>query len=230
MQRCVKPELLDDLPARDPQAIRSRGDLRRVNRLMGHASILRRALALAEIQKPLRHVIELGAGDGTFLLGLAGQLARPEHQPEVQLVDQQDLLTPETRRAFSTFGWNVQAIQADVFEWLARPAIARSDLWVANLFLHHFSEEQLQWIFRQAAERTNVFVACEPRRSAFALTAARWLGVIGCNAVTRHDAVISVRAGFTGPELSALWPDREGWRLVEQPAGLFSHCFMAKRL
>jgi hypothetical protein len=56
------------------------------------------------------------------------------------------------------------------------------------------------------------------------------LGFIGCNDVSRHDAKISVRAGFAENDLSALWPADEGWRLMERPAGLFSHCFMAQRI
>jgi hypothetical protein len=52
--------------------------------------------------------------------------------------------------------------------------------------------------------------------------------LIGCNAVTRHDAAASVRAGFAGRELSALWPARPGWRLREGRAGLFSHLFVAR--
>jgi hypothetical protein len=47
--------------------------------------------------------------------------------------------------------------------------------------------------------------------------------------VTQHDAVRSVRAGFLGRELSALWPVNDEWQLSEQSAGLFSHCFIAKR-
>ena len=47
--------------------------------------------------------------------------------------------------------------------------------------------------------------------------------------MTCHDAVVSVRAGFTGQELSALWPDREGWELNETHAGRFSHLFVAQR-
>lgn len=56
-------------------------------------------------------------------------------------------------------------------------------------------------------------------------------GVIGANAVTREDAVLSVHAGFLGQELSALWPAQgEPWRIQECAAGLFSHCFCAERL
>jgi hypothetical protein len=56
------------------------------------------------------------------------------------------------------------------------------------------------------------------------------IGLIGANAVTREDAVLSVRAGFAGNELSALWPvEHGGWNLREYAAGLFSHCFLATR-
>jgi hypothetical protein len=103
------------------------------------------------------------------------------------------------------------------------------DMMFANLFLHHFPDESLTALFRLAAARTNLFIACEPRRSPFTLTASRWLRLIGCNAVTRHDAVVSVRAGFVGHELSALWPADNQWQLSEQSAGFFSHCFIAKR-
>ena len=44
MQRRVEPELLDALPADDPRAVRSREDLRRINRLMGNQSVLGNAL------------------------------------------------------------------------------------------------------------------------------------------------------------------------------------------
>ena len=51
--------------------------------------------------------------------------------------------------------------------------------------------------------------------------------VLGANAVTREDAVLSVRAGFTGHELTDLWPRDAGWACREHAAGLFSHLFMA---
>jgi hypothetical protein len=56
------------------------------------------------------------------------------------------------------------------------------------------------------------------------------LGLIGANGVTRHDAAVSVRAGFKGGELSALWPANPRWRLRERRAGLFSHLFLAQRM
>ena len=123
---------------------------------------------------------------------------------------------------------SVESVTNDVFAWLEQP-IRTVDVMLANLFLHHFPEKSLRALLRLAAARTNWFIACEPRRSLSALTASRLLGFIGCNSVTQHDAVVSVRAGFAGHELSALWPAVAGWRLSERPAGRFSHCFVAQR-
>ena len=61
------------------------------------------------------------------------------------------------------------------------------------------------------------------------LAAARMCGLIGCNSVTRHDAVVSVRAGFADRELSELWPTEGNWALTEQVLGWFSHFFLARR-
>lgn len=70
----------------------------------------------------------------------------------------------------------------------------------------------------------------EPRRSSWSVFCSRLLWVIGCNDVTRHDAAISVRAGFSGQELSLLWPDKQNWRFTEQRVGAFSHLFIAQKI
>ena len=232
MCRVVEPELLDDLPPSDPRAIGSRADLRRLNSIMGHDDILSRAFnhhldeALSR-SRPLR-LVELGAGDGTLLLRLARRVSAPGLTARVMLLDRQNIVSPETRRAFAALNWSVESVANDVFAWLEQPFPA-VDMMIANLFLHHFPDKSLTALFRLAAARTDLFIACEPRRTPFALTASRWLRLIGCNAITRHDAVVSVRAGFIGRELSALWPADNQWQLSEQSAGWFSHCFIATR-
>lgn len=101
---------------------------------------------------------------------------------------------------------------------------------LANLFLHHFQEAGLRELLQAVADRCDAFIACEPRRSLTALAGSRLLPALGVSADTRHDADISVRAGFRGDELSRIWPGgRTGWRLEEKPAGLFSHLFVAMR-
>lgn len=224
-ERRVDPEWLDELPPDDPQAIGSRRDLQRLNWMMGHAGILARSLA--QSKGAPRTLVELGAGDGTFLLRVARRL----HWRDVRvtLVDRQPLLSAGTRDGFRRLGWTVGAVEADVFDWLRKARPGAAEVIVANLFLHHFAAGKLANLLALAASRARLFAACEPRRGGLALTSARLLGLIGCNAVTRHDAVVSVRAGFAGRELSTLWPTAGGWRTSERPAGLFSHAFSATR-
>src|SRR5204863_5491730 len=109
----------------------------------------------------------------------------------------------ETQQAFRNLNWNVECIDADVLEWLSRPAGQRFDVIVANLFLHHFQEEQLVELFRHAARQTSLFIALEPRRSAWSVTCSPLLRLLGCRPTTRHDALISIRAGFAGRELAS---------------------------
>jgi hypothetical protein len=224
--RQVEPEWLDELPADDPRAIRSRRDLKRINVLMAQARIMRRLL-LQHCKGALpRTIIELGAGDGTFMLGLARKIKLRWPEVSLTLLDRQDIVSAKTREEFAVLGWRATVVTADVFDFLETEK-PRADVITSNLCLHHFSCEQLIRLFAYAARSTKLFAACEPRRGLFALTVSRFLMAIGCNDVTRHDAVMSVRAGFCGHELSKLWPRGKGWELNEHPALPFTHCFVA---
>lgn len=225
--RLLEPEILDELPEDDPRAQRSRRDLERINRVMGAAGILAQALA-AEGATP-RRIIELGAGDGRLMLRLARRLAPRWPNVQVVLLDRQQCVAPETRAALARTGWSVQARQEDVADWVSGAAGERFDIVLANLFIHHFDEDAIARLFGAISARAKLFVALEPRRASLPLLASRMVGLLGANAVTRSDAVASVRAGFQGRELSALWPASPAWRLSEGRAGLFSHLFTARR-
>ncbi|TIX25733.1 MAG: hypothetical protein E5V35_13410, partial [Mesorhizobium sp.] len=94
------------------------------------------------------------------------------------------------------------------------------------LFLHHFDDARLVRLFSLLAPKAPLLLAAEPLRSMPALAAARLLPVIGVNHVTRHDAAQSVRGGFRGSELSALWRAAGREPLEERRAGPFSHVFV----
>jgi hypothetical protein len=224
MARRVEREWLDELPADDPRARRSRGDLRRVNAHMANARFVAADILRAR-PGPMASLAEIGAGDGAFALRMVARLPAPQDPACVTLVDREPVVGAQTRTAFSRRGWEARVETADVFGWL--DAAPTFDVIVANLFLHHFEEADLARLLAGVAARTRCFVACEPRRSPLALTGSRLLGLIGCNDVTRHDAVASVRAGFEGEELSRLWPAGRGWKLEERARGLFSHAFVA---
>jgi hypothetical protein len=149
-------------------------------------------------------------------------------RPDIVLVDRQPVVSGDTLSRYAERRCSVSVQAADVFDWLAQQTSVY-DAIVANLFLHHFVSSRLARLFTLAAACAKLFVACEPRRARLPLAGSHMLGLIGCNDVTRHDAVVSVRAGFTARELSELWPPLNGWTLQEGRAGLFSHRFVAMR-
>lgn len=224
--RVLEAEWLDTMRAEDPRARRSRADLRRVNALMGNARIVASALRSVVPEGP-RSLVELGAGDGAFALKVLHAL--DARGTDVTLVDRQRIVAGDTLAAFGAMGSKVAVAKHDAFDWLRRSQ-TRVDVVIANLFLHHFEQEPLARLLALIAERARVFVACETRRSAVALAGAHMLGVVGCNDVTRHDAVVSVAAGFRDGEISALWPQGARWSIDESARGLFSHLFVARRL
>ncbi len=233
MPRVVEPEWLDHLPADDPRAVRSRGDLRRINRLMSATGLLGEALDPLVAGRARVHIVELGAGDGSLLLRLAQSRAEIWPPVTLELLDLQPVVAAATLERYGELGWTASVVGVDVFDWLANPPhdFNASDppIIVANLFLHHFEGQRLVDLLHGIASRARACVCLEPRRSAFALLGSRMLGAIGCNSVTRHDAVVSVRAGFAGRDLSDCWPQPASWDLREHSAGLFSHRLVASR-
>jgi len=228
MKRIVQPELLDLLPPDDPRAQRSRRDLRRVNTLMRNPAILSRALRNLARDRPPHRLVELGAGDGQFLLRVARALAPRWPAVKVTLLDRRETVADTTLDEFAALGWRAQVLVCDGRNW-AESDHAAADVIVANLFLHHFAEPELAQLFRAGAARAPMFAAIEPRRGAWAFFCSQLLWTFGCNRVTSHDAPVSVHAGFKGRELSMLWRQGDGWELMETNAGPFSHLFTARR-
>jgi hypothetical protein len=229
VNRIVLPELLDVLPPQDASALRSRRDLRRVNAWMGHPQIMARTLQQYLPDQTGRQLVELGAGDGHFLLSVARRLNGCWPGTQAVLVDRLAALDPRAGDLFQGLGWQARGEIAEAAEWLRRIPAHSAPVIVSNLFFHQFDADPLTELLRLAADASSLVIALEPRRAWLPLFFGRWLWAIGCGPVTRHDARISTCAGFRQGELSALWPDHKNWRLVERPAGLFSHLFIAQR-
>ena len=242
MHRVVAAETLDHLAANDSAAMHSRRDLMRIHRAMRTRGIVsggwQSIVSPQRAGKPMR-ILEIGAGDGTLLLGVARSLAPSWPQVQLTLLDRIDIVEPATLAAYAELGWTTHVLVADVLDWAALAESDASgpdfsmqprrwDLVSTALFLHHFEGEQLDLLLTAIASRSDRFFACEPERSWQALACSYLVGAIGANAVTREDAVLSVRAGFRAHEITVKWP-RAGspWRTREFAAGPFSHCFSA---
>ncbi len=232
LPRVLEPETLDHLAPDDPVARRSRRDLHRVNAFMGARRILARAIARAVPEdrgRPLR-LLELGCGDGRLMLDVARHRGDRWPGARLDLLDRQPIVDDATIAGYAAAGWQARTLVADVLDWAAGDDGERWDVVVANLFFHHFDGDALSHLLAACARRADAVACCEPRRSHFALVASHLIFFLGANAVTRHDGVLSVRAGFIDDELRTAWPDTaRAWRLDEYDDGLFTHCFVAAR-
>lgn len=226
LARHLVPELLDSLPVGDPGAVGSRRDLVVVNALMFQTSIMA-GLIRKNVRPGNLRLLEIGSGDGAFMLSVARKLGRHYDAVELLMLDQVDLLTPHRVQQFAALGWQVKTVTIDVFDWIERADAGQFDAVCANLFLHHFEGGALRRLLAAMPTLAPVFLATEPRRNRLALCSTWFLRFFGANAVTLHDAAVSVRAGFVGEELSRAWPDNADRVLNERRVGPFTHVFSA---
>ena len=188
MKRVVEPESLDGLSGEDPAAIRSRRDLRMINWFMGNEGWIQRQIEEGE------SMVELGAGTGelTGKLSDTGKVTGLDFQGKPRNLE---------------VDWK----QGDLFETMPD---CPGDTVVANLILHHFDDEQLKRLGGLIGARKK-FVAVEPYRSCRSLFQGSLLWP-AINAVTKHDMMVSIRAGFRRGELSALLQLGERWQWREE--------------
>jgi hypothetical protein len=201
--RTVIPEILDHLPADDPEALRSRRDLRRINFLMGNERWICRTVE-KHAASTLKGIVEIGAGDGI----LSGKFAERFPDTGVTAYD----LAPRPVGLPQRVGWK----QGDIF---AAPPPEATGVLVANLFLHHFEGEALNLLGRWM-ENFELLVFCEPDRAHLPHALGALIHPF-INRVTRHDMHVSITAGFATGEIRRFlglsedhWQSRESstWR------------------
>jgi SAM-dependent methyltransferase len=195
LARDVQPEILDHLPPDAPEARRSRLDLRRIHALMGNERWALRT-ALVEV-KDGGTIVELGSGDGHLCQALGERgfaatgcdlVARPGGLPEA-------------------VAWK----SGDIRESL--PGLS-GDAAVAVLFLHHFEDAVLRTLGNCLRTGFRKLIICEPHRHRMALAQGALL-LPFVNRVTRHDMMVSIRAGFRPgdlPERLGLTADTWEWK------------------
>ena len=197
MERLLVPELLDGLDPADPDAVRSRRDLRAIDVFMGNSRWILRGLRLAGFSGG--QVAELGSGDGRLAEGIARAFPRAD----VTGLD----LVPRPPGLLQRIGWEC----GDFFHTLDA---LRPDAVVASLVLHHFSDNALRDLGRRIRQ-ARVIVVSEPWRDPVPLRLSA-LAMPFVGRVTRHDMPVSIRAGFRPGELPQLLGlDAGPWRVME---------------
>jgi ubiquinone/menaquinone biosynthesis C-methylase UbiE len=205
------PELLDldSTPASVKAKILE--DVERITRLfaldrywMWRIGKLIEAARAARGGKPVR-VLDVGAGSGGLLFGVARWAARRRVPVELAGVDYGEEAVERARRAAAAEGLRVSFVHGDARD-LAHVDTRGVDVAVTTFMLHHLppgdAARVLAELDRVAA--SGVF-AFDLRRNLPALPplwAALRLGRF--EAPSRHDTIMSVRRGYTAAELGEL--------------------------
>lgn len=209
MQRTVQPEILDDLPACNVDAIASRRDLVKINHLMGNFRWMRRQVLAAKLSGNARF-LEIGAGDGTLAGKLRSRLDGAVYHALDQCGAPKDWPEPAA--------WHC----CDLLQFEGYGAYTHL---LGNLILHHFSACELGQLGHRIEQSTiRCIIACEPcRRSVHKqqLQAGKWFGF---NYVTLNDGCVSIDAGFRAselPHLLGLNPAAWNWSISETWMGAY---------
>ena len=216
---------------RIPRAVRSREDLLRVNAWMGNCGIMARAL---------RSAVHGHSGPAP---GRAGRRGR--EIPVARRAAAAAGLAGHATRCCSTAGTSSRRKPARPLQpWAGARKSWKRRRWLgsAQPAAHGLRRDDCEPVpaslprgptggaSARGGEATRVFIAVEPRRSGRGLFFSRLLWLIGCNQVTRHDAPVSVRAGFAGLRTVAALAGRTGLVVAGAPGGLvqpFVHCAAA---
>ena len=206
LPRLIRPELLDSLPCNHPAARHNRRDLRVTNLIMGNHHWLSRLLQ-SRVGR-FEPTLELGAGTGEIALHL--------------------------RR----LGWQVDGLDT----WPAPAAWPNGARWhradlrafrgygayrvvFGNLIFHQFTAGELGALGARLQAGPRLLIACEPVRRRLSQWLFRLISpLIGANYVSRHDAHVSIAAGFVGDELPRLLGLDAGpwaWRCATTPRGAY---------
>jgi hypothetical protein len=186
MLRVCQPEMLDSLPPDHPDAVHSRRDLVLINRIMGNQAWFERTLP--PLVRRGESVLELGAGTGALARAL-GSLGVP--------VDGLDLW-PRPGAWPTEREWHTCDLRA--FAGFAGYPVV-----IGNLIFHQFNDAELSTLGAKLRREARIIVASEPeRRRISQIATAAFALLLGVSRVTRHDAHVSVGAGFRGDELPRL--------------------------
>jgi SAM-dependent methyltransferase len=183
---------------------RNLADLRRINTLLGWTSFTTRAVAHHVHTTGLQSfsLLDVACGSADLPAAIARWAAREGIRAEIVATDVQPVMLEAARE--QTAG--VAGIRVERADAMALPyPPGRFDIALCTLALHHFGPEQAVTVLANLARVGRQVLVFDVVRSRAAYAGA-WLltRALAMHPITRHDAPMSVRRGYTASEARAL--------------------------
>lgn len=198
-----RPEIMDR-PDLDPEVHRrALSGLARLNVAARSASLIFHPVAALarELGRPLE-VLDVASGAGDLPIALALHARRAKLPLRVRGSDRSATAIDHAARAAKERSIGVEFVQLDALAG----ALPAADVLTNSLFLHHLDRDEAVQLLRSMAAAARIaVVACDLLRSrlgfALAYAASRALTT---SSVVRFDALASVRAAWSLPEIEGI--------------------------
>jgi 2-polyprenyl-3-methyl-5-hydroxy-6-metoxy-1,4-benzoquinol methylase len=210
--RIYEEELLDAGIGTDEDVARNLADLRRINRFLGGARVVLKALRTSISTTDAKHLslLDVGTGSADIPEAVARWCASQNIKTTVAAIDLSERNLRAARAALD-INSEIALVRADA---LTLPFAPRSfDFVTASLFLHHFTEED---VIRLLADFSTIarraVIVNDLVRNLVPYYFIKMAGpVLATSFLTRNDGPVSVLRGFTADELTGL-AERAGLR------------------
>ncbi len=209
--RSNTPELMDD-PSVDGEALRQNLDeLDFINRWLGGNEVVTQALTTlwrqgrfnSENQITLQ-IADLGCGGGNILQEVADWFFEKNINATLTGVDANPVMISYAQTTCAAYA-NINFLQSDIFADEFK--IRQYDIVICSLFCHHFTDDQLQALFKQLKQQARLAVIINDiHRHPVAYYSIKWLTVLFSRShLVKNDAPLSVLRAFRRSELARLF-------------------------
>jgi len=203
--RSEEQELMDDFSIQGELLRDTLDQLGQINRWLGGNSITLQGIKTILRDAPKEQVytiMDLGCGHGDMLRQVACFGRNQGYRFELLGIDANNDAIAYARELSKEYP-EIRFESIDIFsdEFKNR----RCSIALCTLFLHHFSEAQIQRILQQLKQQTTMgIVVNDLQRSELAYGLFRLLGLVISNHMVKQDGLTSILRAFKKPELEAL--------------------------
>lgn len=199
-------EIMDDLSYHDEVIFQTLRELDFINQWLGGNAVTLEALKKVLVRCPRDKslsIADLGCGSGE-MLRLISKLGTSEKRGlELVGIDANEHIVNYARNhsvAFSNLSFDALNIFSEEFQR------SKSDIVLATLFLHHFSDEELVSVFSFLKKQTRVaIIVNDIHRHPLAYYSIKWLTwFFSKSSMVKFDAPLSVLRAFTRKELLSI--------------------------
>jgi len=210
-KRNVVPEIIDDFELSGSELYTNLEEIEWINKYLGGIQTSAMPI-LKKIQTGnVKTVTDIGCGSGDILKYIHTSCKNSPYQIKLVGVDANEFIIETARKNHFQNIPEVEFVHADIIKQPEK--IPPADIYMLNLFLHHFEEEEIKSIVKNLIDKDpGLIVINDLERSKMAY----WLflglcSVIGASKITRNDGSLSIKKGFKKNELILLASTFQGY-------------------